>query len=783
MRLLTRSVLAFAPALMLGLYASYPMLAFLPWVALVPWVVLYTADRSERVPWSWYFAGAFAAWILQYPQAWKFGWYAPIVMGLVCLPWWLPFAPVLVRLHGSLRLPRPLAVALAWTALEWLRATFTVAHFDLYRIGYSQARFPILVQVADLTGVYGVTFLVAAANGWIADWILTARERGWLGALRVLRVRWGAVAILASTALLSGYGAWRMAGVRHEPGPTLALVQPNLPHSADNMIEVHLSQILMTEREVPSGEADLIVWPENAILDDIRREGAYLEDLGLLAREKGAWFVVGALGNRADRPGLTTNGAWLVDTEGTIRGEYQKQLLFPWSEYIPGDAFLGRWLPAVQRGQRYITRLGWGFQPTGTPGDRMEILELPWRDRIVRIAPLVCVENTYPPLPASAGLLGADFFLNITSEGLVGGPVQEQLLRIAMLRAIENRMAYVRVGNTGISGVIDAVGRTTAILRGANGNTINTPGVLLAQVPISNAPRTLYSRSRDMFVKAIALTTGLLFLASFLARFRRAAAALALLTLAAGCASPPSLDGPVNRVSENLDLGRRAIASGRLTEAVEPLAAACATERGCREAIPLLLEAYARSKQDDAAVLLFAAIADRYPTLRSEALASKGFFLERTHDLDAAREAYAAALEKSPTAPLYARLGRLLATMQRLDESMAVLETGLGHFAEHRDLRLALGRTLREGGDLAEAERVLGSLVAEAPDFAPAWSQLGWTRIELGNVRGAEVALQNALRADAPSNEARYLVAKLALLRGDDRAFEEIVKEIRKLAR
>ena len=108
----------------------------------------------------------------------------------------------------------------------------------------------------------------------------------------------------------------------------------------------------------------------------------------------------------------------------------------------------------------------------------MEILEFPWRGGTSRFAPLICVENTYPPLPASAGRIGADFFLNITSEGLVGGPVQEQLLRIAMLRAIENRMSYVRVGNTGISGVIDATGRP------ALGWAVE-PGPSLAESPLA----------------------------------------------------------------------------------------------------------------------------------------------------------------------------------------------------------------------------------------------------------------------------------------------------------
>ena len=81
-------------------------------------------------------------------------------------------------------------------------------------------------------------------------------------------------------------------------------------------------------------------------------------------------------------------------------------------------------------------------------------------------------ENTYPPIPAEAGRLGARFFINITSEGLVGGPIQEQLLRICILRAVENGIPYVRAGNTGISGFIDAEGRVRSVLRGRRGGSI-----------------------------------------------------------------------------------------------------------------------------------------------------------------------------------------------------------------------------------------------------------------------------------------------------------------------
>jgi predicted amidohydrolase/thioredoxin-like negative regulator of GroEL len=549
-------------------------------------------------------------------------------------------------------------------------------------------------------------------------------------------------------------------------------------------VEVHLDQLLLTERRVPPGTADLVVWPENAILDDIRREGVYQDDVGWLAREKDAWFLVGALGGREDQPGYTTNGAWLIDTEGAIRGDYQKRILFPWSEYIPGDRFLGRWLPGVQRFHRWITRMGWGHQPSGTSGDRAAVLELPGSAGAVRFAPLICVENAYPPLPASAGRLGADFFLNITSEGLVGGPVQEQLLRIAMLRAVENRMAYVRVGNSGISGVLDGAGRIVTLLRGDNGNTINTPGVLLTRVPLSDAPPTLYARSRDLFVKGVVLATLLLLAAGHprAARWLRRAPALAasaILFCATGCVSPPALDGPPDRVGDNLRDGRLLLERGNAGDAVAALAAACATEAGCRESVPFLFEAFSRGKSDDVAALTFGEIARRHPSLAPEALAARGYFLERTLELPAARDAYLASLAARPTTQSYERLGRLLVRMGRSDDAVAAYRAGLELEPSDPELRYLLGRALFLSGKREEAEAVLGALVNEHPDHAAALTVLAWIRLDRGDDSGAESILGRALRLPSVPAETRYLAAKLNMRRRDWSGVERTIDALR----
>ena len=110
-----------------------------------------------------------------------------------------------------------------------------------------------------------------------------------------------------------------------------------------------------------------------------------------------------------------------MDESGEIVGSYVKQVLFPWGEYIPFDRIFGEHAPLLQRLHRKVTRMGWGFMPTHDPGAETNVLKLPWEGGSVTFAVLICNENSYPPLPAEAGRKGARLFVNITSEGEVGG--------------------------------------------------------------------------------------------------------------------------------------------------------------------------------------------------------------------------------------------------------------------------------------------------------------------------------------------------------------------------
>lgn len=515
-----RLVLALSSAVLLGIYAWWPSLAGVCYVALVPWVLLYTDDRESRVSLGYYFLAAYVTWILVHPQAFRFGWFVPFGMAAVLFVPGVVFAPLLRRIHHRFALPRSLSVPLAWVTMELLRATFAVSHWDFYRLGYSQARFGALVQIADVVGVYGLSFLVAAVNGLCADLAFALRDERWslARAVTTRRVALGAMAIAAGFGLVSLYGVYRLGTTGRMDGPRLAIVQPNLHHTIRNAVGVHLGQIVLTATQIDTDEADLIVWPENAILDSIYREGAYLEDLAWLAEDKQSFLLVGALGEPEGRPGKTTNAAFLLDKTGAVLKRYDKLVLFPWSEYVPFDGVLEKIAPSLQRAHRAITRKGWGFLPTGTRGREMTLFTLPWQGEELSFATLICNENTYPPIPAEAGRQGARFFVNITSEGLVGGPVQEQLLRISILRAVENRIPYVRVGNTGISGFIDARGQVVSLLRGERGHTIGVAGVLVERIALSVGNTTIYARSHDAFAVACTLVTFILFVWSYVSR-------------------------------------------------------------------------------------------------------------------------------------------------------------------------------------------------------------------------------------------------------------------------
>lgn len=753
-RIAGRTALALLGALLFGIYALRPEFAVVPYFALVPWTILYTDPKRGRVS-VWYMAlAAFVTWILSHTVGFRWGWFAPPAMAICFGPGWLAF-PVLLRPIQKLGLPRALTVPIVWVAVEWIRIAVTIGHFDIFLLGYSQARFVRLVQIADLFGVYGVSFLVASWNGLVTDAFFTWRDSG--RQTRVLRtdrrlVR-SAIAVVGAFTIAVLYGVVRLATVGVEPGPSLTIIQPNVAHTLRNFLGVGLTELALTDASVAPGTADLIVWPENAILDDLDRKGAYLEDLKILLQRKKAWLLLGSLGHPEGRPDRSTNSAYLLDPEGRITARYDKQILYPWSEYVPFDGSLGRIAPAVQRAHRALVRKAWGYVSTGRPGDRMTLFSLPWNGAAIPFAALICVENSYPPLVAEAGRMGARFFVNITSEGEVGGVIQEQLLRICMMRAIENRIAYVRCGNTGISGFIDPDGRLRSLLTSATGKTVSVTGELNDRVRLSRGGPTLYARSRDAFALVCLLAAVVMALNGMRRRSASTAVPLAL-TLAA----------LVGTASCGGDRG---------------LDAVCPDEAACREALPRLAETF---RQDDAlerGIDVCGRVIERFPGIAAEARAYRAYFLDRSGDYVLAAKDCEDSLKEAPSARTWALLGSIRSRVRDPRAALAAFEQGQHLAPADANLAFLVARALWETGDLARARSAVEALLSARPDQASSLTLLAKLDLAEGKVVEAKAALERAAAMEPTHLECRYYLARLAWREGRADDFTRWLAELR----
>jgi apolipoprotein N-acyltransferase len=746
-RFATRLGLALLGVALFCGYAVAPMLAFLPYVALVPWAILYTDPKQRRVGASWFLLVGYLSWIVCYKMTARFGWFVPPAMALFFTPAWVLF-PLLARPIQRLSLPRVVTLPIVWVAVEWARILLATGHFDLFALGYSQARFPFLVQVADLTGVYGVSFLVAAVNGLLADGYFALRDAGWRlrPVLRERRIRVGALVVGSAFLAVSAYGAVRLATARHVDGPRLAVVQPNTAHTLRNFLGTSLTQLYQTDESVEAGSADLIVWPENAILDDFDRKAAYREDLAWLAARKGAWMLVGAQGRAEGLPGRTTNSAFLIDTEGSLRGRYDKQILFPWSEYIPLDPVIGAIAPPLQKAYRGLVRKAWGFLSTGTPGTRMTLFALPWNGGVLPFAALICVENTYPPLVSEAGRHGARFFVNITSEGEVGGVIQEQLLRVSILRAIENRIAYVRCGNSGISAFIDPQGRVQRLLRNARGGTTSTSGELTAPVALSSGGTTLYAASHDGF--ALLCVAASLFL-------------LARAVLRGGPTMTP-IPAPAATAAV-IVLGVVLNGCGGPERA---FARACPDEATCRASLAEAATSYRASGSPEGAVGYFDRVVGVYPSLAAEARPYRAYFLDRAGETRAAIAEYRTSLKEAPTARTYALLGSILSRIGDPAGALDAYREAQRLSPEDAHLSYLVARSLWEVGDTAEARAALAPVLTSADADPAAWTLLGKLELSDGHELEAVAAFERAAASGPDQLDARYQLSRLAWREG-----------------
>ena len=416
----------------------------------------------------------------------NFGWLLPIaVTGLpayLAIYTGLGFA--LARALWTRGPIRILALALSLTITEWLRGHLLTG-FPWNTFGYALTGPLVLAQASALLGVWGLTFLsvaVFASPATFADERADTR-RPWLPFL------------LSSFALatLAIYGAARLAlsPTAFVDGVRLRIMQPNLPqddkfnYSAKQRIMSHyiaLSNRTTGPQSAGVGDVTHLIWPESAFPFFLAREPDALAQIAALLPE-GTVLITGAVRAPDSTSGMkgprAYNSVYVIDHDGTILSIYDKIHLVPFGEYLPFQDLLER------LGLMQLTKIQGGF----LAGDRRRALNVP---RTPRFLPLVCYEIIFPGAVVPRGER-PDWLINVTNDGWFGmtsGPYQH--LQQARVRAIEEGLPLVRAANTGISAVIDPLGRIIKSL------PLDAQGVLDAPLP-RRIELPFYARTGDAF--------------------------------------------------------------------------------------------------------------------------------------------------------------------------------------------------------------------------------------------------------------------------------------------
>ncbi len=423
-----------------------------------------------------------------------FGWLLPIaVIGLPAgLAIFTAFAAALARLLWMPGAMRILALAVALTAAEWLRG-HVLTGFPWNAFGYALTWPLALAQSASVIGIWGLTYIavvVFASPATLAD------DRG------ETRWPWLPVALgIAVLLTLGAFGTLRLADTptRLVKGVRLRIMQPNLQqdvrfnYAARQQVMdryIALSNRASGPQSLGVRDATLLIWPESAFPFFLARDPDALAQIARLLKA-GTVLITGAV-RLADPANPAApevyNSIYVVDHDGSIVALYDKVHLVPFGEYLPFQHLL------ESLGLQQLTKQAGGFQA----GDRRRLIAVPGAPLAL---PLICYEIVFPGEVMPPGQRPG-WIVNVTNDGWFGissGPFQH--FQQARVRAIEEGLPLVRAANTGISAVVDPVGRIITSLPLGSEGVIDSP----LPRPIS---KPIYARVGDVptaMILAIAL--------------------------------------------------------------------------------------------------------------------------------------------------------------------------------------------------------------------------------------------------------------------------------------
>jgi len=453
------------------------------------WAAEDSAGPGSAFAAGWWFGFGFSAaglsWIGSafFVDVLQHGWMAPFAIaamaaGMALFP---AAAAALSRLvFDNRRLSGPgrvLVFAALWTATEWVRG-WILTGFPWNLIGTVWVVSDAMIQLAAVTGVYGLSLLTVAVASMPAVFVSSEQKAG-SGLVPV-------IAVFTVLGVVWAGGQARLAGALEKtvPGVQLRLVQPNIPQALKWKRDLRLGHVKkqMEMSRAPIGGTaggvapTHIIWAETSVPFALTHAPGLIKALAGVV-PPGGLIIAGA--PRTTAPGINPTRVWnslhAIDSEGRIQGTYDKFHLVPFGEYVPlRGLFPAGLFEKLTAGRRDFSA-----------GPGLRTLDLPG---LPPVSPLICYEVIFPGAVADPQNR-PQWILNLTNDawfGLTSGPYQH--FAAARLRAVEEGLPLVRVANTGISGIIDGYGRAVRQLG------LGRAGVIEGPLPAALVDRTAFSK-------------------------------------------------------------------------------------------------------------------------------------------------------------------------------------------------------------------------------------------------------------------------------------------------
>ena len=477
-------------------------------VALVPLYAAFRRAPSMRAAvWSGALFGALSTALSNYWLA-NFGDFAIWTLGGPVLGYAVYNAVLGAVLYRLMQLPlslRPFTFAAAWTGYELLKSSGYLA-FPWSLAAYSFGDVLLVQQIADVTGVYGLTFLVVYANAALAELAphaappALARAEASGGWTVPARATQHALAAIVLFAVAAGYGHVRWSS-RPEPVDSVraVLVQPNIdPWQFGNLAETLTTLQRLSEEGLQEGDHDLLVWSETSLSIPYReyRRGYYdrspaHQPFTDFLSSLSVPLLTGSPYITAGPPERIWNAVILIEPgTGELLERYGKRHLVPFAEHVPLWEF-----EPVQRFFRNVV----GLAAVWSPADERVVFEVPTRRGSALAAVSISFEGAFAPLARDFTAGGAQLLINMTNNSWSRTEsAQYQQFVVTRFRAIESRRTLMISTVSGLTALVDRDGAKLDSL------PMFEEGVLAVEAPVyESASRTVYHHLGDSFAWAM----------------------------------------------------------------------------------------------------------------------------------------------------------------------------------------------------------------------------------------------------------------------------------------